>query len=59
MKKRVEKTGRSPYRKYNKSPYKYMSGDCSHSHVAHQSVAMAHGKWEGKVCTRCNIIVKH
>lgn len=49
---KVQKSGRSPYRKYDKTPYKYMHTDCNHNTSVRQSTK----DWAGKVCTRCNII---
>ena len=61
MRHRAEKTGKSPYQRYQKTEYKYQFKDCSHSNSVRQSVSTKDSQgntvhWLGKVCTRCNVI---
>lgn len=58
-----ERKGKSPYRKYDKAPYKYRFPNCSHrlesgaSRGVRQNVVTPIGPWSGVVCGGCGIIL--
>lgn len=49
-----QRKGRSPYKKYGKSPYAYGFKRCEHNHTVRQSMPT----WSGLVCAACNTITK-
>jgi len=53
--------GKSPYRRYNKSPYQYQYKRCSHRRENGRPNAVYQQTlgWAGDVCSVCNIILKN
>jgi len=61
MRGKTNAKGKSPYRRYGKSPYQYQFKRCNHRKADGRPNAIYQQAthWHGDVCAACNIILKN